>query len=136
MDPGTALAVVQIAAKALSLIAEYYSDVKNAKEDVERLRNEILAFQNVVQKLLELIGRQDAKRLPTSTQIVTAIKDSQKDLGALEQKLSPSKKKKAMKRMGFRALAWQFMSKEVEKYIANLERHKATFTLALNTDQL
>lgn len=136
MDPGTALAVVQIAAKALSLIAEYYSDVKNAKEDVERLRNEILAFQNVVQKLLELIGRQDAKRLPTSTQIVTAIKDSQKDLGALEQKLSPSKKKKAMKRMGFRALAWPFTSKEVEKYIANLERHKATFTLALNTDQL
>ena len=37
MDPGTILAVAELSAKTLSIIAKYYWDVKNAKADIERL---------------------------------------------------------------------------------------------------
>ena len=47
MDPGTAFTVVQITTSVLSTILKYYSDVKNAKRDIERLEDEIRVIRKI-----------------------------------------------------------------------------------------
>ena len=56
-------------------------------------------------------------------------------LEKLKRRLEPSNTRKAMSRLGVRALKWPFTSKEVEKIVADLERYKQTFSLALQVDQ-
>lgn len=135
MDPGTILAVVQTSDRILSLIVKYYSGVKNAKNDIEALRTEVEAFHNVLRKIQELVPSSDATKLPLLASLATAIKSSSSDIENIKNKLDSNKGERTMSRVGLRALQWPFSKKEVEDHIANLERHKTTFTLALNSDQ-
>jgi hypothetical protein len=57
------------------------------------------------------------------------------ELIKLAAKLNPGQGKDTMKQFGLRALKWPFSSKDVDKAIATIERHKATFNLALAADQ-
>lgn len=137
MDPGTILAIVQASDRVLSLIAKYYSDVKKAKEDIEDLKTEVEACRDVLRKIQELAQSSDATKLPllASPSLVTAIKGSSSDIENIQNKLDPSKRNRAMSRVGLRALQWPFTKKEMQEHIARLDRHKATLTLALSSDQ-
>ena len=135
MDPGTILAVAELSTKALSVITKYYWDVKNAKADIERLWNEIKAFDDVLQKVQELVQNFGTTRLPISASLGEAVKQSLLDITMLEDKLNPGKGRRIMKRAGFRALKWPLTSKEVDDCITKLERYKTTIGLALSTDQ-
>ncbi|KAH8734444.1 hypothetical protein BGZ61DRAFT_490401 [Ilyonectria robusta] len=53
----------------------------------------------------------------------------------LEDKLDPSRARKAMRRFGLRALKWPFSRKEMESVIANLERCEQTIMVDLQVDQ-
>ena len=135
MNLGTILAVAELSAKALSIIAKYYLDVKNAKADIERLSNEIKAFHDILQKVQGLVQSFGIIRLPISASLGEAVKQSLLDITILEDKLNPGKGGRIMKRAGFRALKWPLTSKEVDDCIAKLERYKTTIGLALSTDQ-
>ena len=135
MDPGTILTVTELSAKALSIIAKYYWDVKNAKADIERLWNEIKAFHDVLHKVQELVQNFGATRLPILALLGEAVKQSLLDITILEDKLNTGKGGRIMKRAGFRALKWSLTSKEVDDCITKLERYKTTIDLALSTDQ-
>ena len=132
MEVGTILAVVQIATKVLSLLSKYYRDVKDAKDKVKRLSEEIETFQNVLQNVRKIVEHSPSK-LPTVP--TAAIVHSQQYLSDLEEKLNPPKQKKMMDRVGLRALKWPFTNKEVEEWITWLNRDKTTLVLALNSDQ-
>ena len=134
MDPGTAIAVAQISAKVLSLIAKYYSGVKNAKTDIERLEVEVKALRDVLQRMQELARRPDGTKLSALPSCLTAIQQSYDDVTTLESKLNPGKRQKTMHRTGLRALMWPLTSKEVDEYITRLERQKSALNLALSTD--
>ena len=135
MDPGTILAVAELSAKVLSVIAKYYWDVKNAKADIERLSNEIRSFHDILQKVQKLVQSFGATRLPISVSLAEAVKQSLLDITMLEDKLNPGKGGRVMKRVGLRALKWPLTKKEVDDYVAKLERYKTTLGLALNADQ-
>ena len=132
MEVGTILAVVQISTKVLSLLSKYYRDVKDAKEKVQLLSEEIETFQNVLQSVRNTVERSPAKLSAVS---VAAIERSQQHLSDLEEKLNPPTRKKVMDRVGLRALKWPFTNKEVEEWITKLNRDKSTLVLALNSDQ-
>ena len=96
MDPGTILAVVQISAKVLSIITKYYSDVRKAKADVECLASETKAYTDVLALVQKSID--DAHRLfPGASAAAVAVEQSLRDLQSLEQTLSPTSGKKAMR---------------------------------------
>lgn len=133
MDPGTIIAVVEASARVLSLIAKYYSDVKKAKEEIEGLRIEIEAFNNVFRKI-QLIQSSNAAKLPLLDSLAPVIRGSLSDIENLQIKLDPGKGKKAWRRVGLHALQWPFTKKEVEDHIARLEGHKTTLNLALTSD--
>ena len=136
MDPGTAIAVGQVAAKVLTIIWKYYGDVADARSNIQSLTSELQDLQNVSLKVQELFQKQPANVDMTSSatlaqtveQALSAIKD-------LEHKLDPGTGVKLMKRVGKRALKWPFAKKDVEEWVSRLQRFKSTLILALNIDQ-
>jgi len=49
------IAVVQILAQALEMCRTHYSEVKDATYDIQRLRNEMVSFHDVLDSLAELL---------------------------------------------------------------------------------
>ena len=129
------VALVETSLKVVSLCAEYYSHVKNAKRDADRLCLEVKAFISVLQHLDKLARSPGATRLFASRSLNKDIQQCSTHLEHLQKKLEPEKGRKAMSRYGIRALKWPFEKEELEKDLGMLERYKSTFTAALNTDQ-
>ena len=134
MDPGTAIAVGQVSAKILSMIWKYYSEVKDAKNDVTQLADEIQKFHDVMLKISELLQKDPAK-VPASASLIPTIAKSLSDIRILEKKLDPGTRAKVMKRVGKRALKWPFTKKEVNDWVTIFQRLKGTLSLAMDADQ-
>jgi hypothetical protein len=134
----SAIAVVQVADRILTLCGKYTLGVKYAKEDIERLENEVAALSLVLNSVEEMT-RDGTAKLSTSKslleELVKSIARCRADLDDLEIRLDPSKGRKLMSRFGLRALKWPFKNKDVTKVIKALDRHKSTIVLALNVDQ-
>ncbi|KAF9768979.1 hypothetical protein IL306_013666 [Fusarium sp. DS 682] len=94
------IAVAELSVKVLSLCLQYSRKVKNAKDDIERLRKEVEDFQNTIERARSLIEGPLGQELEASRQLDSAIKDGHSTLENLEQVLEPSKRQKAMKRFG------------------------------------
>jgi len=125
------IAVVQLSGQILSLCQKYYGEVKDAKTEIENLRNEIAAVQAVLERAQELAGGTD--KLTVSKAL---IEDIRAELERLVKLLDPGKRKKAMRTVGLRALKWPFTKADIEKTLRLLERHKTTLITALDTDQM
>lgn len=134
------IAVVELAAKVASLCLEYASAVKNARADIERLRKHTDSLKTTVEGAQKLLQGPHGARLETSQKLCNALDDTQSQLGdivaKLETKLHTGFKAKAMRALGRRALQWPFESKDVDKIIANLQRDQASFSAALQIDQV
>ena len=132
MDPGTPIAVITLSAKVLSTIWTYYREAKNARSDITLLTNEIRGFQDVLQKVEDLLSRSSRISLPASLE--TILKQAQLDLTSIEKQIDPGKQTTRMRLLGKRALKWPFTKKEVEEWIARFDRSKTSINLTLNTD--
>jgi DNA repair exonuclease SbcCD ATPase subunit len=132
------IAVVDISAKIASLCFQYSVSVKDAKGDVGRLHQKVTDIKNVLEQLQRLL-KQDKSQLSTTRALPESLQKCSKELEKLEDKLKdhlePSQRRKAMQRLGLRALKWPFTSKEVEKMVASLQQYENTFSLALQVDQ-
>lgn len=132
------IAVIQISGQVINLCRTYYSEVRDAKMDIQRLREEITSLQTVLTKVADLANAPDAAKLSTLGLLNQPDGPAQqclKELITLAAKLNPGQGKDTMKQFGLRALKWPFSSKDVDKAITTIERHKATFNLALAADQ-
>lgn len=137
MDPGTAIAVGELSLKVISLISKYYSDVKNAKSDIERLDREIRDLHVVFQRIQELSQKSSlTENLSVSASLKETTEQALVDVKVLESKLDPGPGARMMRRVGKRALKWPFEKKEVNDWVAKFERHKTSLNLALTTDQI
>ncbi|EGU73724.1 hypothetical protein FOXB_15762 [Fusarium oxysporum f. sp. conglutinans Fo5176] len=125
------IAVVDLSAKVFSLCLQYSREVKNAKDDIDRLHKEVAAFQDTTEKLKALLEEPRGRELKASQQLLSAIEDGHSMLGRLEHQLRPSTGRKAMRRFGVRALKWPFESKDVEGTIQNLERCRGNVSDAI-----
>ncbi|KAH7378562.1 hypothetical protein BKA64DRAFT_648569 [Cadophora sp. MPI-SDFR-AT-0126] len=136
------IAVIQIAGQVFlsrNLCRTYYLDVKEARKDIQRLRDEVTSLQDVltdVADLADAVNSAGPSILGLLNQPNGPVQLCQKDLAGLAAKLEPGHGKYKMKQFGYRALKWPFNSKEVEKLLTTIGRHKATFNLALTTDNV
>ncbi|MCJ1437731.1 hypothetical protein MMC27_007118 [Xylographa pallens] len=138
MDPlsitASIVAVIQISQQLFDLCQTYYKGVKNARNDIKRLRDEVTALSDVLTQISDLADEPGADALATLDIIKGPLQSCGDDLSLLSQRLDPGHGKE-MKQFGFRALKWPFSTKEVEKTLAVIDRHKNMFTLALTADQ-
>ena len=129
------IAVIDMSAKVASLCFQYSVEVKHAKEDIERLHRKVNDIKNLLEKLQQLLKKQDKSQLSTTGEMVVSLKECHQHLQGLKAQLEPSRGLRAMRRVGVRALKWPFTSKQVEKTVISLEQYKHTFSLALQVDQ-
>ncbi|KAK4139044.1 uncharacterized protein C8A04DRAFT_33504, partial [Dichotomopilus funicola] len=132
------IAVIDLSAKVVSLCSQYYSAVKNAPSDIERLQGEVVRLNTTLQGAQRLLESPDGKRLQTSQGLRNGLIDCSSQLSSLqlrlEKKLNPGSARKAISRIGFRALKWPFESKEIDSIIKNLERHRDILSVDLAVD--
>ncbi|KAF3099950.1 hypothetical protein TWF569_003928 [Orbilia oligospora] len=100
---------VEISIKVASLCMDYAKKVKNADDDIRRLRTKIEGIATLAEDIQE------------------QIKNS------VQKRLDPSTRRKFMSSIGLR-LKWSFESKDVDKIILDLEKCKTDISLALQLD--
>ncbi|RYP64075.1 hypothetical protein DL771_008934 [Monosporascus sp. 5C6A] len=133
------IAVVDLAANVASLCLRYSAAVKNAKSDIERLRQHIDSLKTTVEGAQKLLRGPHGARLETLQQLHASLNKTHSELGdiatKLEVKLKTGRRAKAMRFLGLRAMKWPFESKEVDVIIANLKRDQDSFSAAIQIDQ-
>lgn len=134
------IAVVDLSAKVALLCYQYSVAVKHAKRDIECLQQKVTDVKNVLENIQQLLGQYDKSQLSTTHTIQNPLQRCSQELkeieAALQARLSPSSGRRAMQKLGIRALKWPFTSKEVEKAVQNLKEYENTFSLALQVNQL
>ncbi|KAH7110462.1 hypothetical protein EDB81DRAFT_371295 [Dactylonectria macrodidyma] len=128
------LAVVRSSTKAASLCFHYSKDVKNAKDDIDRLQLEATNLKKASESVQLLLKGPNGARLEVSQELLVAARNSIPQLRELEQVLNPGTARKAMSRVGIRALKWPFQSKDVEKIAQGLGRCTHAISLGLQVD--
>ncbi|KAH6881046.1 hypothetical protein B0T10DRAFT_609246 [Thelonectria olida] len=128
------IAVVDSSAKVASLCFHYSKDVKNAKDDIDRLQREATNLKKASESVQLLLQGPNGAKLEASQELLVAAKDSLSQLRELEQVLNPGTGRKTMSRVGFRALKWPFQSKDVEKVAQGLVRCTHAISLGLQVD--
>ena len=129
------IAVVNISAKIVSFCYQYSVAVKDAKDDIERVRRKVSDIAQILEKIKQLLNNQDKTQLSTTQGLSRTLEQCREELKSLEAKLDPGKTRKTISRLGFRALKWPFTSTQVDKVVSNLEGYEQTFSLALQVDQ-
>ncbi|RAQ98842.1 vegetative incompatibility protein HET-E-1 [Stemphylium lycopersici] len=102
------IAVIDISAKIASLCYQYSVAVKDAKDDIERVRRKVSDITHILEKTKQLLDSQDKTRLSTTQGLSSSLEQCREELKNLEAKLDPGKTRKTMSRFGFRALKWPF----------------------------
>lgn len=132
-------AVIQISGHVFDLCRTYYSGVKEARKDIQRLRDEVTSLQDVLTNVADLADAPSSAQLSILNllnQVDGPVQQCRAQLTELAAKLEPGQGKNKMKQFGLRALKWPFSSKDVEKAVVAIGRHKATFALALAADHM
>ena len=132
------IAVIDLSAKVASLCFQYSAAVKNARSDVERLQGELERLKTALEGAQRLLKSPNGERLQTSQGLCDGLNDCSSQLSQLgsrlEKKLNRGAARKAMSRIGLRALKWPFESKEFDSIINNLERYRDTLSVGLAVD--
>jgi predicted nucleic acid-binding Zn-ribbon protein len=134
-EAASVIAVIDLSAKVASLCFQYSQEVAAAKEEITSLQEELENLQNVLEQLKNFLSQPDGAKPSTHSGIKRALSTIEDQLQDLDKKLDIEKSRDPLKRYGLRALKWPFKSKNVEKIMARLERHKSVILLALQVDE-
>jgi hypothetical protein len=89
-------AVIEISGRTFDLCRTYYSEVKNAREDIRRLRDQVISLQNVstnVKDLADAPGSAKLSILDLLNQPNSLIQQCQTELKGLATKLDTEQEK-------------------------------------------
>jgi predicted RNase H-like nuclease (RuvC/YqgF family) len=131
----SALAVTELTAKVALVCAQYIKKVSNARNDIERLQEEVEGLGNVAKSVQNMLQKYSRPQLTATEKLQRTLKDSQERLEELHTTLDPGKGKKAMSRLGIRALTWPLKSQDIEKVLVDLARWTQEISLAIQVDQ-
>jgi hypothetical protein len=131
------VAVIQISAQIFDLCRTYYLNVKDARRDIQRLRNEVNSLQDILVNVADLANAPQPRFLQTLSvfsQKDGPLEQCQLELTVLLAKLDPGEDT-SMVKLALRSLKWPLHSKEIDQVLLAIGRYKASFVLALSTDQ-
>ncbi|KAK6531042.1 hypothetical protein TWF281_007869 [Arthrobotrys megalospora] len=129
------IAIVELSAKVASVCLEYYTAVKDARDEITRLQIKAQELGEVARGVQELLDGDQGRELLTSQKLENAVRSCRTQMEFVEERLHPSGGRKIMRKFGLRALKWPFESKEVDKIISELEKCGANISSALQVDQ-
>src|SRR6266536_6256853 len=136
-EAASIFAVIGISGTVFDLCRTYYLEVKEARKDIQRLRDEVTSLQDVLTNVADLArdpGSSNRSILSRLNQHDGPLEQCQKDLKQIFTQLENGQGQNKITQFGVRALKWPFTKRDVEKSITAIGRHKETFILALSTD--
>ncbi len=131
------IAVIQISAQVFDLCRTYYLNVKDARKDIQRLRNEVNSLQDILVNVADLANAPQSPSLQTLNLINQKdgpLEQCRLELTALLAKLDPEEGTSKAK-LALRSLKWPLHSKEIDQVLLSIGRYKSSFILSLSTDQ-
>jgi len=134
---GEAASIIQIigtAEQVLTLCIKYYTSVKNARKDAQRLQNEVIALRDTLESLQEIVdgGANTSLLGVQKLRLNGFLTFCHCELQVLSEKLE---KGQSFDKFGKRLLKWPFTSKEIESLVQLFERYKSSINLTLGVDQ-
>lgn len=129
------IAVIQISSQVFDLCRTYYIRVKNARHDIQRLREDITSLQDLLISILDLAENE----APALSILNTIVRDGGQlqqcavELTGLVAKLEPEDGK--LRQLVFKAVKWPLSCKEVDNILVSIDRYKSSFVLALAAGQ-
>jgi hypothetical protein len=132
------VAVIHISREVFVACQTYYLAVKNARKDIQHLCNEITELVDILEKLAELATRPESAKLLLLTRLNSpegALKQCMAELEELVAMLNKGRSRGSIRQFGLRVLEWPVSTRDVNKIVAAIGRHKETLSLALTTDQ-
>ena len=142
MDPlSVASGIAGLVTLADVVISRTYNTIiacKHASEDSRRLLREAQALMGILQGLSSLESKLGAAALQSripSAQILSCQQTLQNIRDKLE-KSDPKENGISIFEKAKRTLKWPLSASDTEKFLTEMERHKATFDLALSVDAL
>ncbi|KAL4930003.1 WD40 repeat-like protein [Aspergillus undulatus] len=130
------VALIEMTEYITKTCEHYVTRVRKAKEEINRLLQEVKSLAGVLESLKGLVEGPNGKKLSITRTLLNDLESCSSTLKILEARISPDDNKKPMRRWGWRALKWPLESTEAEKSVNDLEKFKATFSLALGADQV
>lgn len=121
------IAVVDIALKLGETCQRYYMGVKNARRDIQRVRNSLESLTDILQNIQTVV---EEGKHPSLASLSSPLQQCGNDLTIASKKLQPSK------HSVLQALKWPFNEKDVSKLVYDIEKHKANLNLALTTSTM
>lgn len=129
------IAIVDMTAKVATLLFQYSKEVKNAREDIDRVRRQVDGLKKASESVQQLLKGPNGSKLQASKNLDETLRSSLSQLGRLQQRLDPGKTRKTMSRVGIRALKWPFDSNDIAKIIQDLDASAHAISLGLQADQ-
>jgi len=129
------IAVIQLTGSIVKICGSYIQEVKVARREIISFQQQVAELAEIFEKLSELPQKHNGTKLATSQRLVNDTTQCFAMLGVLRKKIDPGAKRKAMSRLGLRAMKWPLKRAEVDKVMMDLERYKSLFTLSLLMDQ-
>lgn len=128
---GSITASFQLAGTMVKLCSSYIADVKDARQDILRLQQKAAASYDVLQTIAEVNGRPNRKPLNLSADELALINQCSDHLRALQEKLQPKIRHRAMSKFGVRALKWPLSKFVVDDEVKTMERYLTVLNAAL-----
>ncbi len=141
MDPlsvsASVAGLITLAELIVSRGYEFLKGVKNAKTEITQLLTEVAALFGVLQSLRLVALRFEGQRFNTTLQL-EYLQSCQKLVDRIHVHLKSAlpEDSDGRWRAAGKSLRWPLSDKETKALIADVGRHKATLSLALNADGL
>jgi hypothetical protein len=136
MDPLSGVAsvvtVIQIAQIVGSALMDYYGDVRDARDDIQKLYNSVRSLEAILSCIQDILNRKHGEPLLSSAPFTNPsgpLRQSELELHKLRLELNVSPKSQWGFGKTVQSLTWPFKKKDVEKTVVTIDRHKASLTL-------
>lgn len=127
------IGIVQLAGQVAVLTHGYIGGVRRASQDIVALADELGSLSKVLSTLKDYIETKPKSLALTKLDGPDGpLWRCTRDLEALQAKLVPREGLKAI----LDSLKWPLKEAETQGYVAQFERHKSLFTLALTVDHM
>ncbi|KOS44725.1 hypothetical protein ACN38_g4304 [Penicillium nordicum] len=130
------IAAIQVAGSVMKICVTYLNEVKDAKNDIHRLRLEVASLTVLLEKVSKVLHNPDGIELSASKMLVDGMNDCLSTLTGLDKRIDPGNRSKIMTKWGIRALKWPLKKEELRKVVQDIERCKTALNLALQVDQI
>jgi hypothetical protein len=137
MDPiglvDSLIVIAQISSTLVNGCYKYRTGVKDARQEISHILDEIIAVRTLVERLIDIVEQRDDASFPSLKVANGPNAPLQRCLEELED-LKSALKLNGDSKPRSTATLWPLEQKEVEERLAALGRIKATFQLAVRAD--